>query len=276
MKLSIIIPTWNTADITIKCVQTIFSNLKDVDYEIVVVDNGSSDDTVEKFKKIKNVTLIENGSNLGFSKANNVGVKQAKGEWLLFLNSDMELLDNTLNDMVLFAEKNNVGAIGPMFLNIDLSPQASVFPPQTAINAFKEFWLSIPSAYSKYIPDSNSPAEVSNISGGALLINHDVFKEIGGWNEKYFFYFEDMDLCRQIRQINKTIYYYPKCKVIHRHGASGINLASSANQWRRLIPSSKIYHGKFNHYLINLIIWSGQKFQRVKKAITKTLNSQSG
>lgn len=265
MKLSIIIPTWNTAQITLKCIQTIKKYLKNFDHEIIVVDNGSTDNTVNLLKKNKDIKLIENKANLGFAKANNIAEKKAKGDYLLFLNSDMELLDSSLIEMYKYiSQDKSIGAIGPQFLNIDLSPQASVFPPQTALNAFKEFFLGIKS-YSKYLPPTDKISKVATISGGALMIEKKNFEKIGKWNEKYFFYFEDLDLCRAIHTFHKSIVFYPFCKVIHRHGASGTKLADSSNQWRRLIPSSIKYHGFLKHYLINFIIWSGQKWQKIIK-----------
>ena len=217
-------------------------------------------------RRVENCKLkiISNDTNLGFSKANNQGAKIAKGEYLLFLNSDMELVDNSLVNMINYLQEHqNIGIIGPKFLNPDLTPQASVFPPQTPINAFKEFWLNQKDSYSKYLPNTNQPIKVDYISGGCLAIKKDFFKKIGQWNEKYFFYFEDMDLCRQVKQFGKDIYFYPKCQVIHRHGASGKHLADSQNQWRRLIPSSIKFHGFLKHYFINFIIWSGQKWQKI-------------
>lgn len=268
-KLSIIIPTWNTAKVTNKCIKSIQKYLNDFSYEIIVIDNGSTDNTVELLSKIKNLTLIKNKDNLGFAKANNQGVKISRGEVLFFLNSDMELIDDSLIKMYNYLQKNsNIGAIGPRLLNIDLTPQSSVFPKQDIANAFKEFWLGQKNTYLKYLPTFSKPSSVWSISGGALMINKDFFKRIGGWNEKYFFYFEDLDLCRVIHKANKDIIYYPECNVIHRHGFSGAKLANSANQWRRLIPSSIQYHGKIKHYLINLVIWSGQKIQKLKKLVS--------
>ena len=262
--LSIIIPTWNTAKVTEKCIQTIQKHLKNFSYEIIIVDNGSTDNTVEVLSKIKDLKLIKNKENLGFAKANNQAVKIADGQVLLFLNSDMELIDDSLIKMYQYLQANsNIGAIGPQFLNIDLTPQSSVFPKQNITNAFKEFWLGQKDKYLKYLPNLSKPSSVWSISGGALMINKDFFKKIGGWNEKYFFYFEDLDLCRSVHQAKKDIIYYPLCKVIHRHGFSGSKLADSNNQWRRLIPSSIKYHGKIKHYLINLTIWSGQKFRKL-------------
>lgn len=268
MDLSIIIVTWNTADITLKCVQTINKYLQDkLNYEIIISDNGSTDDTVKKLKKKSRVVIIENGKNFGFGKGNNLGAAQATGKYFLFLNSDMELIDDHLIDMYHYIDTQpQIGLIGPKFLNIDGSDQGSVFPPQSFINAFKEFWLN-QKTYSKYVPDSKKPTEVFSISGGAILIRQELFREIGGWDKRYFMYFEDLELCRQIKKLDYKVYFYPECRVIHRHGASGKSLADAANQWRRLIPSSKIYHGLIKHYLLFLITWSGQKWQKLKSLI---------
>lgn len=265
MDLSIIIVTWNTADITLKCVQTINKYITNkLKYEILVSDNGSTDDTVKKLINEKNVTVIENGSNLGFGKGNNVATLKAKGKYILFLNSDMELTDSKLVDMYRYIDSNtNIGIVGPKFLNIDGSDQGSVFPPQTLLNAFREFWLG-QKTFSKYVPLEQDPIQVFSISGGAVLIRRKLFEKIGGWDKRYYMYYEDLELCRQITKLGYSIYYYPACRFIHRHGASGKSLANSANQWRRLIPSSKIYHGFIKHYLLFIVTWSGQKWQKIK------------
>lgn len=263
-KLSIIIVTWNTSQITKKCIDTINQYLPNNFCEIIITDNGSTDNTLDLVSKLPHVKYVNTGSNLGFAKGCNFGAKYATSKYLLFLNSDMELVDSTLVDMVQYLEDNpETGIIGPQFLNIDLTPQGSVLPPQTPLNAFKEYWLGISEAYSKHTPSVSKPTAVWAISGGAVLINHQYFKKIGGWDEKYFFYYEDLELCRQIHKLGKKIIYYPECKVIHRHGASGSAIADNSNQWRRLIPSSILYHGKFVHYLIFLIIWTSQKWQKL-------------
>ena len=268
--ISIVIPTWNTVDITLRCIQTIQKFLPIDSIQIIIVDNGSSDSTSSKISKIKNVTYIQNPSNFGFSKANNIGAQHASGKYLLFLNSDMELINDSLLSMTDYLQKNpQIGAIGPAFLNPDLSLQGSVMNDQTPINAIKEYWLGSSNSYSKYAPTTNIPIAVENISGGAVLINHNLFNKIGGWNEKYFFYFEDLDLCRQIRRDHKSVYYYPQCHVIHRHGASGKTVKDDRNQWRRLIPSSIKFHGYFEHYLIFFITWSNQKWHQLRQLIGK-------
>lgn len=268
-QLSIIIVTWNTADITLKCIQTIKKYIHHLQYEIIVADNFSNDDTVSKLKKEGGVIIIENKSNLGFGRGNNIAAKKAKGDYLLFLNSDMELLDNKLVDMFNYINLNpEIGLIGPKFLNIDLTDQGSVFPPQTLFNAFREFWLGQDS-YSKYVPQAKEPVEVFSVSGGAVMIKRSLFEKIDGWDKRYFMFYEDLELCRQVKKLGYKIFYYPQCRLIHRHGASGKSLADTSNQWRRLIPSSKIYHGLLKHYLLFLITWSGQKWQIVKHPFSK-------
>jgi N-acetylglucosaminyl-diphospho-decaprenol L-rhamnosyltransferase len=267
-KLSIIIPTWNTANTTLKCIKTIRKYLLDIDYEIIIVDNASTDNTQSLLSKITKIIYIRNSSNLGFSKANNIGFKNSSGKFLFFLNSDMELIDSSFLSMINYLENHpDIGVIGPRFLNSDMSPQGSVTPPQTVFNAFKEYWLKKKYSFSKYSPAGNLPIKVWSISGGAILIKRDDFTIMKGWNEKYYFYFEDLDLCRQIRKMHKYIYFFPICTVIHHHGISGKNVSNTDNQWRRLIPSSKLYHGLFVHYLLYLIIWSSQKFWNIFKNV---------
>jgi len=261
-QLSIIIVTWNTADITIKCIQTIKKYLSDLNYEIIIADNGSTDDTIAKLKKEGGVIVIENKANLGFGKGNNIAAAMAKGDYLLFINSDMELIDNKLIDMFNYINtRSEIGLIGPKFLNIDLTDQGSVFPPQSLCNAFREFWLG-QLTYSKYVPKTNQPVAVWSLSGGAVMIRRSLFERIGAWDKRYFMFYEDLELCRQVKKLGYKIYYFPECRFIHRHGASGKSLADSSNQWRRLIPGSKIYHGLLKHYLLFLITWSGQKIFR--------------
>ena len=277
-KLSIIIPTWNTADITIKCIEAINKFLPKDFFELIIVDNSSTDNTVSKIKKlihslkIKNCKLKINSSNLGFSKANNIGAKIAVGDYLLFLNSDMELIDPSLIKMIDYLKLNpKVGLIGPQFLNPNLTIQGSVLPPQTPLNALKEYWLGSKGSYTKYY--LNNTSSVNSISGGAILIKKEIFDQISGWDERYFFYYEDLELCRQVKKIGKEIIYFPESKVIHRHGASGTAIVDTPNQWRRLVPSSILYHGKLTHYLIISIIWTSQKWQEIfgKKQQKETL-----
>ena len=99
----------------------------------------------------------------------------------------------------------------------------------------------------------------------AFLITPQAKKKVGLLDERYFMFFEDHDYCKRVGEAGLKIFYYPKALVVHHHGESGKMLADEDNQWRRLIPSSKIYHGALKHYLLNFIIWSSQKWQRLLK-----------
>ena len=102
----------------------------------------------------------------------------------------------------------------------------------------------------KYAPLTKIPVVVEAAVGASFLMTRNALDKVGMLDEKYYFYFEDIDYCRRVRRAGLKVYYLPDSKVIHYHGASGKKIADPENQWRRLIPSSKIYHGVFKHYLI--------------------------
>ena len=268
MKLSIVIVSFNTERILEKCLQSIFKEGKNLadEFEILVVDNASSDASVAMIeKKFPQIKLIRNKENLGFSKAVNQGLKQAKGETALLLNSDTYLTENCLKKLLSFEQAVRPAIIGARLLNPDGTVQPSVFKLPTVGRAIQEYWLGKKGYFSKYAPPGNSPVEVEAIVGGVMLISREILNRIGLLDERYFMYFEDLDYCRRVRQKGFKVYYLPEAEIIHEHGASGKTISSAGNQWRRLIPSSKIYHGILNHFAITFIIWSSQKVNILSK-----------
>lgn len=266
MDITFIILNWNTAQITKKCVLSIYKFLYKKNFQIVIVDNASTDNSITVFKnlqkKYKNLHIVENSSNLGFSAGNNAAKKFFTTKYLVFLNSDILLLDDSITDAFSFLKKHkDIGLLAPKLILADGSTQNSVFPPQTIVNAIKQYWFG-KKTFSPYFPTSNQPTPVWAVAGAAVIIKSCLFKKIGMWNEKYFIYFEDLDLCRSLRRINKRIIYFPKTKLIHLHGSSGQNIANQSNQWKRLIPSSIKYHGILKHYFLFLIVWIGQKLKK--------------
>ena len=109
------------------------------------------------------------------------------------------------------------------------------------------------------------PHEVDVIRGGFCFVRRAVFEEAGRWDERYFMFFEDLDYCKRVQEKGLKVYYYPGASIVHYHGASGKQIADQENQWRRLIPSSKIYHGVLKHYFLTAILWLGQKWQKLVK-----------
>ena len=267
MKLSIIIVNYNTKDITLDCLISIDRFPVDGKFEVIVVDNASTDNSIDSFEKlrVKNYKLkvIKNDYNSGFSKANNIGIKSASGEYIFLLNSDTRVLKNSINELMDFAQTHkNVGIVAPKLLNGDNTAQPSVFKLPTLARTIRQYWLGEAKLTDKYVPQDSSPVSIEAAVGAALLFTPAGRKKAGLLDERYFMYFEDFDYCRKARAKGLKIYYLPSAKIIHIHGASGV---SSLAQRDRLIASSKIYHGVLGYYLLTLIIKIGSKLGLVTK-----------
>jgi len=266
--LSIIIVSYNTEKLTRDCIESILKNSSGVNYEILVVDNDSKDNSVKMLRGYQssplNFKLLENRENLGFAKANNQAAKKAKGEYLLLLNSDTVVKKDSLKKIIDFAkETTDAGVVGAKLLNEDGSIQPSCVNFPTIRNAIREYFIGQKGFFDKFAPEGRQPVEVNAVVGAAFLITPRARMKVGLLDERYFFYFEDIDYCRRIWKAGLKVYYLPSSEVVHYHGASGKSLADERNQWRRLIPSSKIYHGVIGHYVLNFVLWFGQKWQKI-------------
>lgn len=265
--LSIVIVNLNTKDLTVGCIRSIEKWAKDLSFEVLLTDNGSNDGSVEAFKEIKKekywknkFTLILNNSNTGYAKANNQGIRKAKGKYILLLNNDTVVHQNALQRLVDFANKSaDAGVVGSRLLNIDGSLQMSCYHFPTITNAIKEYWFGEKGLFEKFAPKGIDPVTVDSVVGAAFLITPEAKKRVGILDERYFAYFEDIDYCRQTWKKGLKVYYLPDSVITHYHGATFKKLANEAERWKKLIPSSKVYHGLFKHYLINAILWLGQK-----------------
>lgn len=267
MEISVIIVSFNTKKLTLATIESLYKEASDLDFEIIAIDNNSQDGSVEMLRrcsKNSNFKLIENDKNMGFAFANNQGIKIAKGKYIFLLNSDTVVKKGALQKLLAFAKKHfDAGVVGPKLLNADGSVQPSVLRFPTIINAIKEYWFGQKWLFEKYAPKANRPVEVDSAVGAAFLITPEALKKVGKLDEKYFFYFEDIDYCKRTKEAGLKVYYLPDAEIIHYHGASGKKVADVSNQWRRLIPSSKLYHGVIKHYLLFLIMWLGQKWQKL-------------
>ncbi len=262
MDLSIIVVSFNTKDLLERCLESIVGD--PIKPEIFVVDNASTDGSVEMIrKKFPKVRLIKNKENTGFARAINQGLREAKGENMLLLNSDTQAKKNALKELLDFEKASGPAIIGAKMLNKDGTVQASVFYLPTLRRAILEYWLGKKGYFSKYSPVGNKAQKVEAVSGGVMLIPKTIIEKIGMLDEKYFMYFEDLDYCRRAGKAGFKIFYLPSAEVVHEHGASGRSLSAPQDQWRRLIPSSKIYHGHLRHCLITLVIWVGQKWEKI-------------
>lgn len=266
MELSIIIPSFNTKELLKQCLRSIYNLQFTINnYEIIVVDNGSTDNSVEYLKKISDgekIQAILLDQNWGFAGAVNRGIKKARGRFLLLLNSDTQVQKETLKKAIEFAQKHPQAIIGLQLVNLDGSIQPSVYRFPSIEGAIKEFWLGKKDSYQKYYPKSQKAIKVDAITGAAMLIPKKVIKKIGLFDEKYFFYFEDLDYCRRAKKMGIEVYYLPSARVFHYHGATGKEMPEITHQW--LVESSKKYNGLAKYYSLTSIIWLGQKWQKLK------------
>jgi len=266
MKLSIIVVNWNTKEVTLECIRSIYKHKPNFSFEVIVVDNGSTDDSVKEFDKLKylfkNLQIVKNKDNLGFAKANNIGITRSLGKYKLLLNSDTIVTDKAFDELIKFADnKADAGLVGARLLNKDGSVQESVFKLPTVGRVIKQYWLNQKGLLDKYAPNTDEFVEVEAMVAAALLITPIALKKAGLMNSSYFMYFEDLDYCRKVKNKGLKVYYLSRAKIIHLHGVSGRKISSDEEQWKRLIPGSKIYHGILKHYLIFIIMWSAQKLK---------------
>ena len=230
MDVSIIIVNYNSFKLLKACLESIIHHSQDFEYEIIVVDNKSTDGDVKTItSQFNNIILIKNETNEGFAKANNKGAKKAKGNYLLFLNNDTLFVENTLQILLQYLrEQKDRILIAPKLLNKDGSVQHSVYSFQTLWLSFTTYsFLYSIFPISKYFNryclmnrGINEITEVETVTGAFMLFNREDVLELGGFDEDYFFYGEDNDLCKRFRDSGGKIIYYPETKIIHLKGGT--------------------------------------------------------
>lgn len=213
--LSIIIVNYKSEKYLEKCVSSIKEKLLDVDYEIIIVNNDKDLGAVP----LKNINWIRTGKNMGFGTACNLGAKNARGKFICFLNPDTEIISENISELLNKLKNNdNIAAIGPRLLTEDGKTQWWC--------AGKEFSLwrlvknNIGLTESKKIWESQKEIFADWVSGAAFFIKKEIFKKTKGFDEKFFLYFEDEDLCRRIKSLGYDILYCPEFSILHKGGRS--------------------------------------------------------
>lgn len=246
---SIIIVSWNVKELLQKCLKSIFDASEDFDFEVFVVDNASADGSVEMAReKFPQVILIANKKNLGFAKANNLAIKQSIGDYVLLLNPDTELMDNSIKKIVEFLCDNpEIGILGPKLLNPDKTWQPST-------RRFPNIWnqlaiiLKLPRIFprilDKYLMrdfNGRTAREVDQVMGAAFLIRREVINKIGFLDERYFIWFEEVDYCKMAKKENFKIYYWPGAEIIHYGGESFAKLPTFNKQIKYIKSAIKYF-----------------------------------
>lgn len=261
LDLSVVIISFNTKEILIDCIKSVVKNTRGVKYEIVVIDNASSDGSSEAIsylsKSVKVVTLIRNSKNVGFAAANNQGYRASKGKYILFLNSDTLVSGNVLGDVAHWMDtKAKVGICSCMLKNKDGTIQGTggYFPTLPTVfswmtiqdlpyvdNFIKPFHPMKPKSFSKDDNFYKNDHELDWVTGAFLFVRRSILDNVGGWNDDYFMYMEEVDLCFRVKKLGWQIWYLPDWSIVHLGGASCSSEYSVLSEYKGI----KIFYKKY-------------------------------
>lgn len=271
--LSIITISYNTRDIITTCLNSIIKYTKGINYEIIVIDNGSQDGSVarikELIKKYPQISLIDAKTNLGFGKANNLAVKKARGEYLLLLNSDTLIFDNAIAESLAKAKKiPQCGVYSCKLLNSDKTVQASGghFPTLGNVFAWQFFIDDLPligRAIPSFHPQLGSydrDRQMDWVTGAFMIIPKIIFDEVGGFDENIFMYTEEMEFCFRLNKLGYKTIYHNSPAIIHLGRASGESVFALTSEvkyiiyfWQKHKPNWQLPFIKAFFYLGSLL-----------------------
>jgi N-acetylglucosaminyl-diphospho-decaprenol L-rhamnosyltransferase len=288
--LSVVIVSWNVRDLLRRCLQSLMTGVRfspdedayqigDWKAEILVIDNCSTDGSPEMVRdEFPHIHLVANSENRGFTAANNQGLALSGGRYLLLLNPDTEIVGAALTTMLDYAEANGeVGALGPRLLNPDGSIQSSRrrFPTFcTALvesTVVQEWWQDNQILRRYYMVDTPDDAiqQVDWVVGACLLVRRQAFEQVGGLDEGYFMYSEELDWCRRIKVAGWGIVYLPAAAIIHHEGKSSEQVVPARHIY---FQSSKVryfrkYHGAFQAEALRWFLLLTYAYQVAREAL---------
>ncbi len=257
--VSIIILAWNGKDVISQNLKSVLSNFDSEKCELIVVDNASTDNTVEIVKDLTKdlpegcFKLIENKENLGFAKGNNVGIKEATGKYILLLNQDVEQKKDAILKMIEFLENDEAnsgkkyGAVAPQLLFPNGEVQDFSCRPLYDWNVLLKDYLSF-GRYRKKFYDHSKSQDVEQPMASVLMIRGDLLKELNGLdeNENFWIYFNDVDLSYRIKQAGFNHYFLADVQFFHHHGESAAKMFPIDRLWK--------YHKGLHYYFLKNII----------------------
>lgn len=225
MDISIIIVNYNTRDLLRNCLNSVFKTVSDISYEIIVVDNASSDDSIAMLEtEFPGVGIIRNEKNRGFGAANNQAIRIMKGRYALLLNTDTILIGDAVKELFAFMESNPEAAMAcGQLLNADGSKQNSIASFPTFLTLLLNLPLLeyiFPKRYPSKRYDYKEPIEIDSGIGACLLVRKEAIDKVGMFDERYFFFFEETDWAREMRSRGWNIYHVPAARIYHFQGQS--------------------------------------------------------
>lgn len=290
MDVSIILINYNTKQLTIDCIDSITKLSEGFEYEIIVIDNQSKDDSVESFKKLNNshLVLIENNDNEGTSRAFNKAAKKAKGKYVFWLNTDTILINNAIYELYSFMESHpDCGVCGGNLYKLDKSPNFSfrvpMFEPKLEIKELGlRYQLKLKDEH--YIEDnffnkSDKPIEAARISGADVMIRSELFKKVGYFDDNLFMYGEELEFeYRVLTQTSYKSYNVPSSKIIHLEGGSFKKEAKSFNEFHffhQILGFTKMFYKHFGEKWALKYLKSYKSMLSKRTLICKVLRKKS-
>lgn len=289
MDLSIIIVNYKSKDFTRGCIESIKKNTRKISYEIIVIDNNSKDGCIEILShQHSDVKMIANPENSGFSKANNIAAVISKGRYILYLNPDTVVYEETLDKMVKYMEEHpDVGIAGCRVENPDGTMQRacrrSIPTPKIAFFRLSGLSKLFPNSktigkYNLSYIDENQEVEVEAVSGAFLMCRRTVYEQIKGFDEDYFMYAEDIDFCFKARQYGWKVMFYPDTRITHFKGQSSKQMSLTAT--KAFYDSMAIFFNKNlekeTNPILTLLVYFGIWFIKQAAIIRVVLRPKSG
>ena len=233
---SIIILSWNVRDLLRRCLSSL--PLSDPDVEIIAVDAASADGSVEMVRaEFPGVKLITSPENLGYTRGNNLGLRAAVGRYLLILNPDTEIVGEAIAQMLAYMDAHpRIGVLGPQLLNPDHTIQSTRRRfPSLATGFFESTWFQplaprslLDRYFARDLPD-DAIGEVDWVAGAALLVRREAYEQVGGFDEGFFMYSEEMDWCRRMKAAGWQVIYFPAARILHHEAKSSAQVPAATH-----------------------------------------------
>ncbi len=274
-EVSIIIVQYKVKELLLECITSLKKAIKAVSYEIIVVDNEESRDIKNTIKKVYPDVIYISNKNRGFGQGNNVAAKRARGKYLFLLNPDTTVFEKTIKEQVEFLEKNSdVAIVAPLLLHADKKPfslqgMAILTPLRgvVSLSFLNKLFPNNPISKGYWLPDwdRKKVKEVGVVPGTAFMMRKDLYEKVGGFDEKFFLYFEEFDLCKRVKELGYRICMLPQAKVIHLWGES----TKQRSDISQIFQDSRFYYfskhyGFFKAFLIECVA----RFSKEAAAVT--------
>jgi len=276
LKLSIIIVSFNTCELLRKCLTSAYEAAQGIPTEIIVVDNASKDGSPEMLEKeFPQVVLVRSATNLGFGAGNNAGFKIAKGKYLLLLNSDAFMHEGALPLALKRLQANpTIGLVGARLVGQNGAWQPSARQSPSLLNAFLELsgladrypHSRFFGRYNRTYASAEESCEVDWVPGAFMLIPHAVIDKVGGFDERFFFYSEEVDLCRRIQKAGYQIWYWADVVVTHLEGGSSKGKNPKMELWynRSMFIYYRKHHGWLGAFSLYTFLTGWHRFRILK------------